>query len=215
MPSHRGHYRRPLLGVRRATLRAACDALGLRPWDDPHNADPAFTRARVRHQALPALEAALGPGVAQALARTAGQLRSDAEALDELAASQAPLMRDPDGAWLAGALAAAPIAIRTRVLRMAAIEAGCSPGRLTARHVEALDSLVTRWHGQRWATLPGGVRAVLRCGKLTFAVRENARQAPEPGIDGPGNSLARRETGKDGRREWPGPDEAEAMVGRD
>ena len=44
--------------------------LGLRPWDDPHNADPAYARARVRHQALPALEAALGPGVAQALART-------------------------------------------------------------------------------------------------------------------------------------------------
>ena len=78
MPAPRGHYRRPLLGVSRATLRAACDAAGLQPWDDPHNADPAFARARVRQQALPALEAALGPGVAQALARTAGQLRSDA-----------------------------------------------------------------------------------------------------------------------------------------
>ena len=100
MPSARGHYRRPLLGVRRATLRVACDALGLRPWDDPHNADPAYARARVRHQALPALETALGPGVAQALARTAGQLRTDAEALDELAAGQVPLLRDPDGGWL-------------------------------------------------------------------------------------------------------------------
>ena len=39
----------------------------------------------MRHQALPALEAALGPGVAEALARTAGQLRADAECLDELA----------------------------------------------------------------------------------------------------------------------------------
>jgi acetylornithine deacetylase/succinyl-diaminopimelate desuccinylase-like protein len=95
-------------------------------------------------------------------------------------------MRDQDGAWLASALAAAHVAIRTRVLRMAAIEAGCPPGRLAARHIEALNALVTRWHGQRWATLPGGVRAMLRCGKLTFAV--NVRHAP---------------------------DEAEAMVGRD
>jgi tRNA(Ile)-lysidine synthase len=188
MPSCRGHYRRPLLGVRRATLRAACDAAGLRPWDDPHNADPAFTRARVRHQALPALEAAIGPGVAQALTRTAGQLRSDAEALDGLAASQAPLMRDPDGTWRADALGAAPAAIRTRVLRMAAVEAGCPAGKLTARHVDALDALVTRWHGQRWATLPGGVRAMLRCDRLIFARRRN---------------------------EWPGPDEAEVMVGRE
>ena len=193
MPPARGHYRRPLLGVRRATLRAACDALDLRPWDDPHNADPAYTRARVRHQALPALETALGPGVAQALARTAGQLRTDAEALDELAAGQVPLLRGPGGGWLAGPLAAAPAAIRARVLRMAAIEAGCPPGKLTARHVDALDALVTRWHGQRWATLPGGVRAMLQCGRLTF-------------------SLTAR---NDRRDEWLGPDEAEVMVGRD
>jgi len=213
MPARRGHYRRPLLGVRRATLRVACDALGLRPWDDPHNADPAFARSRVRHRALPALEEALGPGVAQALARTAGQLRSDAETLDELAAGRAPLVRGPDGAWLADALAAAPAAIRTRLLRMAAIEAGCPPGRLTARHVEALDALVTRWHGQRWATLPGGVRAMLRCGKLTFAV--NVRPAPQPGIGGPGNRPAHREARNDRPDARPGPDEAEVMVGRD
>ena len=57
---------------------------GLRPWDDPHNRDPSYARARVRHQALPALEAALGPGIAEALARTAGQVR-DCEVLDDLA----------------------------------------------------------------------------------------------------------------------------------
>jgi len=214
MPARRGHYRRPLLGVSRATLRAACEAAGLRHWDDPHNADPAFARARVRHQALPALEAALGPGVAQALARTAGQLRSDAEALDELATSQAPLMRDPDGAWRSGALRAANTAIRTRVLRMAAIEAGCPPGKLSARHVSALDALVTGWHGQRWTTLPGGVRAMLRCGRLIFTAGADDGHAPQPG-DGPGDRLARSETGEDRPRAGPGPDEAEVMVGRD
>ena len=214
MPARRGHYRRPLLGVSRATLRAACEAAGLQPWDDPHNADPAFARARVRHQALPALEAALGPGVAQALARTAGQLRSDAEALDDLAASQAPLMRDPDGAWRPDALRAANTAIRTRVLRMAAVEAGCPPGKLTARHVSALDALVTGWHGQRWTTLPGGVRAMLRCGRLIFTAGADDGHTPQPG-DGPGDRLARGETGQDRPRAGPGPDEAEVMVGRD
>ena len=214
MPARRGHYRRPLLGVSRATLRAACDAAGLEPWDDPHNADPAFARARVRHQALPALEAALGPGVAQALARTAGQLRSDAEALDELAASQAPLMRDPDGAWRPDALRTAKTAIRTRVLRMAAIEAGCPPGKLTARHVGALEALVTDWHGQRWTTLPGGVRAMLRCGRLIFTAGAEARPFPGPGSDNPGIRLS-REAATERRKERPGPDEAEVMVGRD
>ena len=192
MPARRGRYRRPLLGVGRATMRAACEALGLRPWDDPHNTDPAFTRARVRHQALPALEAALGPRVAEALARTASQLRSDAEALDELAASQARRIRDTDGSWRADLLAAEYPAIRSRVLRAAAIGAGCPPGALTARHIEAVDALVTHWHGQRWTDLPGGVRVRRQYGKLIFTV--SCREGHVPG---------------------PGPDEAEVMVGRE
>jgi hypoxanthine phosphoribosyltransferase len=79
--------RRPLLGIRREQTRAACLAEGLQPWDDPSNADPAFTRARVRHTVLPVLEAELGPGIAEALARTADLLRADADALDADAAA--------------------------------------------------------------------------------------------------------------------------------
>ena len=33
-------------------------------WTDPHNGDPRFTRARVRHVVMPVLERELGPGVA-------------------------------------------------------------------------------------------------------------------------------------------------------
>ena len=33
--------------------------------------------------------------------------------------------------------------------------------------------------GQRWTDLPGGVRGMLRYGKLTFAARENVRPGPE------------------------------------
>jgi tRNA(Ile)-lysidine synthase len=197
MPASRGRYRRPLLGVGRAAMRAACEAQGLPLWDDPHNTDPAFTRVRVRHQVLPVLEAALGPGVAQALARTAGQLRSDAEALDEIAARCAPGIRDADGCWHAGLLAAEHPAIRSRLLRDAATGAGCPPGALTARHIEALDALVTHWHGQRWADLPGGVRVKRQYGKLIFTV--SSRDAG-PGSAGPGNAE-------------PGPGEAEVMVG--
>jgi len=171
MPARRGCYRRPLLGLRRATTAAACAELGLRPWQDPHNADFRFARARVRHQALPALEDALGPGVAQALARTASQLRADAECLDELAFAESARLRDAcsDPAGLdVGWLAALPAAIRTRVLRDAAIMAGCPHGALTAGHVDRVDGLVTGWHGQRWVDLPGGVRARRRDGKVWF-----------------------------------------------
>ncbi|GEM33970.1 tRNA(Ile)-lysidine synthase [Nocardia neocaledoniensis NBRC 108232] len=77
---------RPLLGVRRAQTRQMCADLGIEPWEDPHNLDPAYTRVRVRTEVLPLLEAVLGGGVAQALARTADQLRDDGEVLDALAA---------------------------------------------------------------------------------------------------------------------------------
>ena len=89
MAARRDRYRRPLLNVRRATTRAACAALDLPVWDDPHNTSPRFARARVRHEVMPVLEAALGPGVAEALARTAGQLRADADFLDVLAEMEA------------------------------------------------------------------------------------------------------------------------------
>jgi tRNA(Ile)-lysidine synthase len=176
MPARRDPYRRPLLGLRRATTAAACAELGLEPWQDPHNRDFRFTRARVRHQVLPALEDALGPGVAEALARTASQLRADADYLDDLAFAESGHLREPcpdpactDPAGLdTERLAALPAAIRTRVLRDAAIMAGCPPGALGAGHVEQIDALVTGWRGQRWVDLPGGVRARRRDGRVWF-----------------------------------------------
>jgi tRNA(Ile)-lysidine synthase len=171
MPARRGRYRRPLLGLRRAATAAACAARGLAAWQDPHNQDFRFTRARVRHRLMPALEEALGPGVAEALARTANQLRADAECLDDLAFEESGQLRgncsDPAGLDVR-LLKELPAAIRTRVLRDAAIMAGCPPGALTAGHVEAIADLVTGWHGQRGVDLPGGVRACRRAGQVWF-----------------------------------------------
>ena len=82
-----GVYRRPLLDLPRdvvvaAALAAAADDPRLEPWSDPHNVDTGFARVRVRHEVLPVLEAALGPGIVEALARTAALAREDADALD-------------------------------------------------------------------------------------------------------------------------------------
>jgi tRNA(Ile)-lysidine synthase len=144
--------------------------MGLEPWDDPQNANPAYARARVRYRLLPALESELGPGVTEALARTARQLRADADFLDSLAQAEAERIAVPGSGELPlDAVAALPQAVRSRVLRNAAIAAGCPAGALTARHVAGLDALVTGWHGQRWADLPGGVRGLRRYGKLLFS----------------------------------------------
>jgi tRNA(Ile)-lysidine synthase len=186
MPGRTGMYRRPFLAIGRDRTRAACAALGLEVWEDPHNADSGYARARVRHHVLPAMEAALGPGIAEALARTAGQLRADADALDELARQQAQRLAGPDPAMSVDALAALPAAVRTRVLRAAAIAAGCRPGALTARHVARLDELVTSWRGQRWTDLPGSVRGLRQCGKLRFVAgsQDGAVTQDRKGADG-------------------------------
>ena len=77
-------FRRPLLGVARDDTVTACQVEGIEVWDDPHNHDPGFARVRVRERVLPVLEEELGPGIAAALARTAEQLRPDADLLDDL-----------------------------------------------------------------------------------------------------------------------------------
>ncbi|MFG1605839.1 tRNA lysidine(34) synthetase TilS [Actinoplanes sp. NPDC049265] len=160
MPQRRGLLLRPFLDVSRAETRKACAALGLTVWNDPHNHDPAYARARVRADLLPALIAALGPAVVGNLARTAGQLAADTEALDALAAAE---VRDE---LVVTDLSVLPDAIRTRVLHQWARRLGVSGGALSHRHVAAMDALITDWHGQGPAALPGGVLVARREGCL-------------------------------------------------
>ncbi|MEU8186769.1 tRNA lysidine(34) synthetase TilS, partial [Micromonospora carbonacea] len=175
---------RPLLDISREQTRKACAALGLSPWEDPHNADPSYARARVRADALPALVRALGPGVVDNLARSARLAAADAAALDELAAAalsaDSPAaassatdgpagVRAPGGGLAVAALAGLAPAVRTRVLHAWARELGASPAALSHRHVGALDALVTDWHGQGEVHLPGGLRVGRRAGRLTAA----------------------------------------------
>jgi tRNA(Ile)-lysidine synthase len=148
---------RPLLGVRRETTRAACADQGLEVWDDPHNEDPRYSRVRVRSRVLPVLEDELGPGVAQALARTAEQLREDGDALDALALDWALELVGQDEAGHvtvdARGLAADPPALRQRIIRLVvANEFGVS---LSRAQTLAVAALVTDWHGQKGVDLPG------------------------------------------------------------
>ncbi|MFB9906203.1 tRNA lysidine(34) synthetase TilS [Allokutzneria oryzae] len=154
---------RPLLGVRRSTTRAACAALGLEPWEDPHNLDPAFTRVRLRREVVPLLENVLHGGVAEALARTAAQVREDGEALDELAV--ALLRRAEDGHELeAATLAQAHPAVRRRALRGWLLAGGVT--EVTDAHLRSVDALVGNWRGQGGVALPGGLVAERSHGRL-------------------------------------------------
>ena len=138
----------------------ACAALGLTVWDDPHNTDSAYARARVRGDLLPALIAALGPSVIDNLARTAKQLGADNAALDALAEAE---VHDE---LAVTDLSVLPDAIRTRVLHRWALSLGVPGSALSHRHVAALDAFVTDWHGQGPTALPGGLSVARREGFL-------------------------------------------------
>ncbi len=166
MPSARGRFRRPLLGVGRAQCRESALAQGLAWWDDPMNADPAFTRVRAR-RALADLERDLGPGVTAALARTASLLRDDADHLDaEADAAVAALGPQP---WPVEALTGIPRAVRTRVWRRLLVAAGGRAGQVGSRHTEACDRLLTAWHGQGPVHVPADLRVARSDGRVTIA----------------------------------------------
>ncbi|GGV86938.1 tRNA lysidine(34) synthetase TilS [Streptomyces massasporeus] len=163
-----GRYRRPFLELDRQTARKACMVQSLPVWDDPHNADPAYTRSRLRHEGLPALEKALGKGVVEALARTAQLSRDDADALDSWAGQAEATVRDATGLLECAKLYALPPAVRRRILRRAAIAAGAPAGSLFARHIEEVDRLITGWRGQGAINLPGKVVAQRQGGRLVI-----------------------------------------------
>ena len=158
-----GHYRRPLLDVTRTDTVTACQVEGIEYWNDPHNIDPTYARVRVRRKVLPVLEDELGPGVTGALARTADQLRADMELLDHLAQEAYDDLRADEGLEVK-ALADLPPAIRSRVLRLAALEAGAHGSELFHVHVVALGQLVSSRVGGSEVQLPGHVTAYLSSG---------------------------------------------------
>jgi tRNA(Ile)-lysidine synthase len=176
MAARSGCHLRPLLGLRRATTVQACAELGLHPWRDPHNDDGTYARARVRARVLPVLESELGPGIAEALARTAALARADNDLLDRLAAEARPAVaagggggpgsddaRDHLDELDCAALAGLPLALRGRVIRSWLVARGAP--EVSLGHVAAVAELVTDWHGQEGVDIPG-LRVRRRGGRL-------------------------------------------------
>jgi tRNA(Ile)-lysidine synthase len=149
-------YLRPLLGIERQTTVAFCEDSGLNAWQDPQNSDGKFARVRARNKVLPVLEAELGPGIAQALARTAEQLREDEAVLAPMAQDFFDRFVSLKATSIEIALAefeAAPLAIRHRVIAMALTV--LQAPEFARVHIRAIDALVDEWHGQKPLSLPG------------------------------------------------------------
>jgi tRNA(Ile)-lysidine synthase len=169
MAARSGLYLRPLLGIRRSRTEEFCADADLEPWADPQNSDDAYSRVRVRSTVLPLLERELGPGIAEALVRTADQLREDSDALDHFAEEIAEELADIAEAGISlpvRALEANPPALRQRLIRLA-VESEFHVS-LSRTHTLEVARLVTDWHGQSAVDLPG-VRVERRDGLLIFS----------------------------------------------
>ncbi|HVG30481.1 MAG TPA: tRNA lysidine(34) synthetase TilS [Pyrinomonadaceae bacterium] len=182
---------RPLLGwARRAETEGYCEARGVCAREDAMNEDESFARVRLRRRVLPLLET-FNPRAVEAVARAAGLLRADAEALGREArqllgeaADEGAQPRPGEGDGRAGessergasevvpplrvgALAAAMPAVRRRALREWLARARGDLRRVELAHVVAVEKLLEGGRGGRVAELPGGGR-VERRGRWIF-----------------------------------------------
>jgi tRNA(Ile)-lysidine synthase len=173
---------RPLLAVSRAVTLAYCDELSLSVLEDPSNRSRAYTRNRVRHDLLPALEQ-FNPSIRRVLARTAELAAEDVAALDAIMSSlDARLRREaPAGAlaydrqlWLRE-----PRALQRRLLRRAlATSTGGLQDVRAAPIEDALELVASGRPGQTYH-LPRGIELRLEAEVIVLDPRGRARPRRE------------------------------------
>jgi tRNA(Ile)-lysidine synthase len=159
IPARRGRVIRPLLGARRATLRALLDGAGLEYRLDPSNEDPAFLRNRVRAELVPVLEG-LRPGAIDRIGRFARLSADDDTLLDDIAAAELARRTAEDGRidWREPP----PPALGRRILRLA-----IGPPAPNAERVEALLETAAGDRGGVEIELGGGRAASVRQRRIT------------------------------------------------
>jgi tRNA(Ile)-lysidine synthase len=193
--------RRPLLEwARRADTEDYCRARGVEFRSDEMNEDESFARVRVRRRLLPLLKT-FNPRAAESLARAAGLLREESDALEGFAAR---LLEDaraevgtesnesqtssnptddarPSEAWplRVEVLGAAPLALRRRALRLWVARGRGDLRRISLAHVASVERLVAGERGGRVVELPGGASVERRRGLLTFHCKKVEKEACE------------------------------------
>lgn len=175
-------FARPFLRLTRADTTGICEDLGITWWDDPTNGDHMAAdeplpddfplRSRVRHTLIPYLNAFAGGDIVSRFCDGAELASIEKSYLDGIAESVAAhavtFAGDSCGSVNgdcellridAKALAREPRAIRLRVIAHALAAVGIEAG---FRHVDAVDRLISQWHGQGAVALPSGHSAFRR-----------------------------------------------------
>lgn len=136
---------RPLLDVTHAQTVHYCQQHNIEPLEDLSNADPAYTRNRIRHQLLPLLES-INPGFRATLLRNAAVMRSDFDYIEtqvDACWPQVILTEQEDTIALQlKALAALPENLQRHLLRRVTAQLCGGQSPLEPRHYALIEQLL-------------------------------------------------------------------------
>lgn len=167
--SRADRFIRPLLSIEREDLRAYLRSRGVGWREDSSNRDLRFARNRVRHELIPRLEKAFNPAIVDVLARTAENLRGDAESLEWLVGDLAGRHADPADArlgWRRSWLNTLPPGLRSQLVRHAL--GTLDPGkRVLKKQVDAVLELLQD-HKSGRSVRVGRIEAAREFDRLLF-----------------------------------------------
>ncbi len=159
IPPIRQNIIRPLIEVTRDEVLTYLQERGASFRTDPSNAKPLYTRNRIRSEVLPILKR-FNPRIIETLAKEAGLLRAEDDALEACLANEHPgaLATAENGAIIdRDSLLAMPLAFRRRLLRKAVALCKGDPAEISLTTIdEALTFLAAAATG-RTMLLPGGI----------------------------------------------------------
>jgi tRNA(Ile)-lysidine synthase len=171
---------RPLINLSRAQIFTYLSHRRLEYVSDPSNADPSFTRNRIRHVLLPLIRKEFNANIHETLHRTAtitGDENRWIESVVDPICAGVITGRDAQGLSLdlavLGVLSRAPA---RRVVRRAIALLRGNLRRITLAHVDALLQLAATGSENARVDLPGLVAAVKKKDRLMLKIMTAARQ---------------------------------------
>lgn len=171
-----GDIIRPLLMARRREIEEYAADNGLCYCTDSTNLQRDASRNRLRLDVIPYIQDNLNPGFVESLCSMGELLRQDEEYLDGLARSALRDARTKEG-YDRAMLAALPLPVKSRAIRIAVFEAGAEAD-VERRHIERIMDMLTANTGAH-ADIPH-ISAWVSYGSICFGARQEPIEVDVP-----------------------------------
>lgn len=188
VPCVREKYVRPLVGIRRSALLSWLKRNEIEYVIDPTNDTDKYLRNRIRRHVIPALETQSHNAV-EAVARLARLVKDQNLVLESMANEKLTTITEKKYAGRLvikpAALDGEPEAMRLVIYRMAFRSAGADPSKLSSKHFDAIESMLSLRTLGRSLDRPGGLYARLDHEGLTLGYRPKHETLKETGVTCP------------------------------